>query len=154
MPRRAQTPRKAKYAPTLTRTTDRFVVKLMTSGKKGLAERILRQALARAEAAARRPGLEVLESALRNATPIIEVKPRRVGGATYQVPVEIRGDRRMSLGVRWLVQSARRRNGKSMSEKLAAEFVDAMNGLGAAVKRREDTHKMAESNKAFAHYRW
>ena len=95
MPRRAQSPRKDKYAPTLTRTTDRFVVKLMMDGKKGLAERILRQALARAEASSRRPGLEVLEAALRNATPIIEVKPRRVGGATYQVPVEIRGDRRM-----------------------------------------------------------
>ena len=100
------------------------------------------------------PGLEVLEAALRNATPIIEVKPRRVGGATYQVPVEIRGDRRMSLGVRWLVQAARKRNGKSMSEKLAAELVDAMNGLGAAVKRREDTHKMAEANSAFSHFKW
>ena len=86
--------------------------------------------------------------------PIIEVKPRRVGGATYQVPVEIRGDRRMSLGVRWLVQAARKRNGKSMSEKLAAELVDAMNGLGAAVKRREDTHKMADANKAFSHFKW
>ena len=154
MPRRPQTPRKAKYAPTLTRTTDRFVVKIMKDGKKGLAESILRQALARAEASSRRPGLEVLEAALRNATPIIEVKPRRVGGATYQVPVEIRGDRRMSLGVRWLVQSARKRSGKSMSEKLAAELVDAMNGLGAAVKRREDTHKMAEANKAFSHFKW
>ena len=100
------------------------------------------------------PGLEVLEAALRNATPIIEVKPRRVGGATYQVPVEIRGDRRLSLGVRWLVQAARKRNGKSMSEKLAAELVDAMNGLGAAVKRREDTHKMAEANRAFSHFKW
>ncbi len=154
MPRRVGIPRKDKYAPTLTRTTDRFVVKLMTDGKKGLAERILRQALARAEAAAHRPGLEVLEVALRNATPIIEVKPRRVGGATYQVPVEIRGDRRVSLGVRWLVQSARRRSGKSMSEKLAFELVDAMNGLGSAVKRREDTHKMAEANKAFSHFKW
>ena len=101
-----------------------------------------------------RPGLEVMEAALRNATPIIEVKPRRVGGATYQVPVEIRGDRRLSLGVRWLVQAARKRSGKSMSEKLAAEFVDATNGLGAAVKRREDTHKMAEANKAFSHFKW
>jgi len=154
MPRRAQSPRKDKYAPTLTRTTDRFVVKLMMDGKKGLAERILRQALARAEASSHRPGLEVLDAALRNATPIIEVKPRRVGGATYQVPVEIRGDRRMSLGVRWLVQAARKRSGKSMSEKLASELVDAMNGVGAAVKRREDTHKMAEANKAFSHFKW
>ena len=155
MPRRAQTPRKAKYQTTpANRTTSRFTAKLMMNGKRHLSDRILREALARAEAQARRPGLEVLEAAMRNATPIIEVKPRRVGGATYQVPVEIRGDRRLSLGVRWLVQAARKRNGKSMSEKLAAEFVDAMNGLGAAVKRREDTHKMAESNRAFAHYRW
>jgi small subunit ribosomal protein S7 len=154
MPRRTKIPRKLKYSPPLTRTTDRFVVKLMTNGKKGLAEKILRQALARAEASAGRPGLEVLDAALRNATPIIEVKPRRVGGATYQVPVEIRGDRRTSLGVRWLVQAARKRSGKSMSEKLAFELVDAMNGLGSAVKRREDTHKMAEANKAFSHFRW
>jgi small subunit ribosomal protein S7 len=154
MPRRAQPARKDKYAPELSRTTDRIVVKLMMNGKKGLAERILRQALARAEAATQRPGLEVLDAALRNATPIIEVKPRRVGGATYQVPVEIRGDRRMSLGVRWIVQAARKRTGKSMSEKLAGELVDAMNGLGAAVKRREDTHKMAEANRAFSHFKW
>ena len=155
MPRRAGIARKTKYEQQpVNRTTERFHAKLMTNGKRNLSERILRQALARAEAASRRPGLEVMEAALRNATPIIEVKPRRVGGATYQVPVEIRGDRRLSLGVRWLVQAARKRSGKSMSEKLAAEFVDAMNGLGAAVKRREDTHKMAEANKAFAHYRW
>ena len=147
--------RKEKYteAP-VNRTTARFHAKLMSDGKRRLAERILRQALARAEASARRPGIEVMETALRNATPIIEVKPRRVGGATYQVPVEIRGDRRLSLGVRWLVQAARKRNGKSMSDKLAQELVDAMNGLGAAVKRREDTHKMAEANRAFSHFKW
>jgi small subunit ribosomal protein S7 len=155
MPRRVSVPRKNKYQTTPpNRTTARFTAKLMTNGKRNLSERILRQALARAEASARRPGLEVLEAALRNATPIIEVKPRRVGGATYQVPVEIRGERRLSLGVRWLVQAARKRSGKSMSEKLAAEFVDAMNGLGAAVKRREDTHKMADANKAFSHFKW
>ena len=155
MPRRQNTARKTKYETVpANRTTARFSAKLMHDSKRNLADRILRQALARAEAQARRPGIEVLEAALRNATPIIEVKPRRVGGATYQVPVEIRGDRRLSLGVRWLVQAARKRSGKSMGEKLAAEFVDASNGLGAAVKRREDTHKMAESNKAFAHYRW
>jgi small subunit ribosomal protein S7 len=155
VPRRASIARKTKYEHIpANRTTARFHAKLMRDGKKNLAERILRQALARAEASAKRPALEVLENALRNASPIIEVKPRRVGGATYQVPVEIRGDRRLSLGVRWLVQSARKRSGKSMSEKLAAEFVDAMNGLGAAVKRREDTHKMAEANKAFSHFKW
>src|SRR5690349_2054411 len=154
MPRRTSIPRKAKYSVESNRVTDRFRAKLMRDGKRTLSDRILRQALARAEFQAKRPGLEVLEAALRNATPIIEVKPRRVGGATYQVPVEIRGDRRMSLGVRWLVQAARKRSGKSMSEKLAAEFVDAANGLGAAVKRREDTHKMADANKAFSHFKW
>ena len=155
MPRRATIARKTKYEQIpVNRNTARFHAKLMRDGKRRLAERILRQALARAEASARRPGVEVMETALRNATPIIEVKPRRVGGATYQVPVEIRGDRRLSLGVRWLVQAARKRSGKSMSEKLAAEFVDASNNLGAAVKRREDTHKMAEANKAFSHFKW
>ena len=155
MPRRTSIPRKTKYEVVpANRITARFSAKLMKGGKQNLADRILRQALARAEAQASRPGLEILEAAMRNATPIIEVKPRRVGGATYQVPVEIRGDRRLSLGVRWLVQAARKRSGKSMSEKLAAEFVDAMNGLGAAVKRREDTHKMAEANRAFSHFKW
>jgi len=154
MPRRISPARKAKYQPPAVRSTSRLTAKLMTNGKRNLSERILRQALARAEAHARRPGLEVLEAALRNTTPIIEVKPRRVGGATYQVPVEIRGDRRLSLGVRWIVQAARKRSGKSMGEKLAAELVDAMNGLGAAVKRREETHKMAEANKAFSHFKW
>ena len=151
MPRRQSIPRMTKYQTIpANRTTARFTAKLMSDGKRNLSDRILREALARAEAQSHRPGLEVLEAALRNATPIIEVKPRRVGGATYQVPVEIRGERRMSLGVRWLVQAARKRSGKSMSEKLAAELVDAMNGLGAAVKRREDTHKMAEANRPSA----
>jgi small subunit ribosomal protein S7 len=91
---------------------------------------------------------------MRNATPTLEVKPRRVGGSTYQVPVEIRGDRRVALAMRWLIRAARARSGRSMAEKLAAELRDAANGTGATVKRREDTHKMAESNKAYAHYRW
>ncbi len=132
----------------------RIVNKIMQRGKKGTAERILYGALAIAHDRTGREPLDVLEQAIRNATPVIEVKPRRVGGATYQVPVEIRGDRRVSLGVRWLVQAARKRNGKSMSDKLAQELVDAMNGLGAAVKRREDTHKMAEANRAFSHFKW
>ena len=136
------------------RTLTRFMNKLMLNGKKSLAERIVYGALDSIEKSARRSPIDVFDTALRNATPLLEVKPRRVGGATYQVPVEIRGDRRLSLGVRWIVQAARKRSGKSMSEKLAAEFVDAMNGLGAAVKRREDTHKMAEANKAFSHFKW
>src|SRR6202051_636191 len=116
MPRRAQPARKTKYEVVPpNRTTSRFSAKLMTNGKRNLSERILRQALARAEAQAHRPGLEVLEAAMRNATPIIEVKPRRVGGATYQVPVEIRGDRPLSLGVRWIVPAAPKRGGKRIS---------------------------------------
>ena len=95
-----------------------------------------------------------MEQALRNAMPLIEVKPKRVGGSTYQIPVEVRADRRVSLGMRWLIDAARKRNGKSMSEKLAFEFMDAANGVGAAVKRREDTHRMAEANKAFSHFKW
>src|SRR4029078_2761603 len=149
MPRRTSIPRKTKYETVpANRITARFSAKLMKGGKQNLAERILRQALARAEAQAGRPALEILDAARRNATPIIKVKPRRVGGATYQVPVEIRGDRRMSRGHPWLLPAGTTRGGQSISEKLAAEFVDAMNGLGAAVKRREDTHKMAEANRA------
>src|SRR5437773_11907208 len=145
MPRRAKPARKDKYVDSAvaSRVSYRFTSKIMYSGKRNLAEAILREALARAEATARRPGLEILEAALRNATPIIEVKPRRVGGATYQVPVENRRHRRLSLGARWLVQAARKRNGKSRSDKPAQELADAMNGLGAAVNRREDTHKTA-----------
>ena len=155
MPRRTSIPRKSKYETIpANRTTARFSAKLMKGGKQNLAERILRQALARAEAQAARPGLEILEAAMRNATPIIEVKPRRVGGATYQVPVEIRADRRTSLAMRWLIQAARKRPGKSMSDRLAGELVDAMNNAGGAVRRKEETHKMAEANKAFSHYKW
>jgi len=156
MPRRARPTDRAKvpdrkYANV---TVQQFINKVMRDGKRSTAEGIVYDAVDRAEQATRKPAVEVFETALKNATPLLEVKPRRVGGATYQVPVEIRGDRRLSLGVRWLVQAARKRNGKSMSEKLAAEFVDASNGLGAAVKRREDTHKMAEANKAFSHFKW
>ena len=106
------------------------------------------------EARAKRPGLDVFEQAIRNATPIVEVKPRRVGGATYQVPVEVRPERRLSLAIRWLVGTARSRSGKTMAEKLASELMDAANNTGATIKKREDTHRMAEANRAFAHYRW
>ena len=127
---------------------------LMQRGKRTTAEGIIYGALTQAETTTRKPGIEVFELALKNAMPLIEVKPKRVGGSTYQIPVEVRADRRISLGMRWLIESARRRNGKSMSDKLAQELVDAMNGLGAAVKRREDTHKMAEANRAFSHFKW
>ena len=102
----------------------------------------------------KKPGIEVFEEAVKNATPLIEVRPRRVGGATYQIPLEVRPERRQSLAIRWLVNTARARAGKSMAEKLAAELMDAANQRGAAIKKREDTHRMAEANKAFAHYRW
>ena len=131
-----------------------FINKLMSSGKKTTAAGVFYDALSIAEQRAKKPGIEVFEQAIKNATPIIEVRPRRVGGATYQVPLEVRPERRRSLAIRWLVSSARSRSGKSMAEKLAAEFVDAANNQGATVKKREDTHKMAEANRAFAHYRW
>jgi small subunit ribosomal protein S7 len=157
MPRRPTVARKSKYDETLSGTAltmDQFTNKLMRGGKRQLASRILQDALTRAESQAGRSGIEVLEGAMRNAMPLIEVKPKRVGGSTYQIPVEVRADRRVSLGMRWLIEAARKRNGRSMSEKLAAELIDASNGLGAAVKRREDTHRMAEANKAFSHFRW
>ncbi len=135
-------------------TVTRLVNKVMTRGKKSLAERIVHQALDAVKEKGGKEPVKVLEQALHNIMPVLEVRPRRVGGATYQVPVEVRPDRRVSLGMRWLVQYARQRPGKTMREKLAAEILDASNNAGAAVKRREDTHKMAEANKAFAHYRW
>jgi small subunit ribosomal protein S7 len=157
MPRRPTVARKLKYEQTLVGTAltlDQFTNKLMHGGKRQLASRILEDAIARCEKQSGRAGVEVLELALRNAMPLIEVKPKRVGGSTYQIPVEVRADRRVSLGMRWLIDSARKRNGKSMSDKLAAELMDASNGVGAAVKRREDTHRMAEANKAFSHFKW
>jgi small subunit ribosomal protein S7 len=157
MPRRPTIARKSKYEEQLVGTAltiDQFTNKLMKGGKRQLASRILEDAIARCEKGAGRAGVEVMELALRNAMPLIEVKPKRVGGSTYQIPVEVRADRRISLGMRWLIESARKRNGRSMAEKLAGEFMDAANGVGAAVKRREDTHRMAEANKAFSHFKW
>ena len=156
MPRRNRAPRREitpdiKYNSIL---VQQFINKLMEKGKKSTAQRVFYGALDIIEARAKRPGLEVFEQAVKNATPILEVKPRRVGGATYQVPVEVRPERKRSLAIRWLLGSARSRGGKSMAEKLAAELMDAANNTGATIKRREDTHKMAEANRAFAHYRW
>ena len=132
----------------------RFINKLMERGKKGLAERTMYNALSIVEERSGRGALEVFEQAVTNATPFLEVKPRRVGGATYQVPVQIEGRRRQSLAIRWILTSARGRSGRSMTEKLANEILDASNGQGATIKRREDTHRMAEANRAFAHYRY
>jgi len=135
-------------------TVSRLINKVMTRGKKATAEHIVYKALDQVKEKSGKEPVKVLEQALHNVMPVLEVRPRRVGGATYQVPVEVRPDRRVSLGMRWLVQYARQRAGKTMRDKLAAEILEASNNAGAAVKRREDTHKMAEANKAFAHYRW
>lgn len=132
----------------------RFINKLMRDGKKTVAASIFYDALDIAEDRAKKPGIEVFEQAVKNATPQIEVRPRRVGGATYQIPLEVRPERRRSLAIRWLVTSARARTGRSMAEKLAGEIMDAANNQGSTVKRREDTHRMADANRAFAHYRW
>jgi small subunit ribosomal protein S7 len=156
MPRRAQAIKReispdAKYQSVI---VARLINKVMRCGKKSTAERIVYGALQVVEQQESKVPVSVLEQAVRNATPLLEVKPRRIGGATYQVPVEVRPDRGLSLAMRWLVNSARARTGKSMAEKLAAELSGASKGQGATVKRREDTHRMAEANRAFAHFRW
>ncbi len=156
MPRRNRPP-KRKIAPDIKYNSvlvSQFINKLMQQGKKSTAQRIFYDALDLIEERAKRPGLDVFEQAVKNATPILEVKPRRVGGATYQVPVEVRVERRLSLAIRWLVASTRNRSGRSMAEKLASELMDAASNTGTTVKKREDTHRMAEANRAFAHYRW
>jgi len=135
------------------RLVTEFINKLLVRGKRSTAERIFYGALQIIAERGKDP-LAVVEQALRNTMPVLEVRPRRVGGATYQVPVEVRPSRRIDLGMRWIVQNARQRPGKSMESKLAAEFMDAADAQGASVKKREDTHRMADANKAFAHYRW
>lgn len=132
----------------------RLINNIMKDGKKSLAQRILYNSFELVEKRTGRPAMEVFEQALENVTPQIEVRARRIGGANYQVPVEVRPDRKMTLALRWLVQYARLRKEKNMEERLANEIIDAANGTGAAVKKREDTHRMAEANKAFAHYQW
>jgi len=156
MPRRYRPP-KRKVEPDVrynSETVARLINKVMRKGKKSLAARIVYEALETVEERMKRPPLEVLDEAIRNVSPVLEVKPRRVGGATYQVPVEVPPDRQVSLAMRWLLAAARSRPGKSMAEKLANELMDAARGTGAAIKKREDTHRMAEANRAFAHYRW
>ena len=135
-------------------TVSRVINKVMLNGKKTTAERVVYGAMDIMEQSEKKEPVALLKQALRNATPLLEVKPRRVGGATYQVPVEVRAGRDTALAVRWLLKAARARSGRSMAEKLSAELLDAVKGQGAAVKKREDTHKMAEANRAFAHYRW
>jgi small subunit ribosomal protein S7 len=131
-----------------------FINRMMRDGKKSVATRVLYQSLDLVAERTKREAMEVLDQALKNVSPMIEVKPRRVGGATYQVPVEVSAARRQTLAMRWLLAAARARAGRSMAERMANELMDAANNTGAAVKRREETHKMAEANRAFAHYRW
>jgi small subunit ribosomal protein S7 len=126
----------------------------MKQGKKSVATRIVYDAMDIVQSRMNRPPVEVMEEAMRSVSPVLEVKPRRVGGSTYQIPVEVPAQRQTSLAIRWLLSAARGRPGKSMAEKLADELMDAARGTGAAVKKREDTHRMAEANRAFAHYRW
>ncbi len=131
-----------------------MINRIMKSGKKSLAERIMYKALDQVEQRTDEDPCQVFEQAVRRVMPMLEVKPRRVGGATYQIPLEVRPARQLSLAMRWILGAARTRQGRTMAEKLAAEIVDAYRETGAAIKRRDDTHRMAEANKAFVHYRW
>lgn len=132
----------------------KFVNNVMERGKKSLAARIVYTAFGLVEERTKRPAMEVFEEAMKNATPLVEVKPRRVGGATYQIPVEISSSRRMALAMRWLIDNSRARSGRDMAARLAAELMDTARNEGATVKKREDTHRMAEANQAFAHFRY
>lgn len=136
------------------RLVTKFINGLMKDGKKGVAEGILYRAMDVIQEKSKEDPLRTFKKALDNVKPVLEVRSRRVGGATYQIPVEVRSERRISLSIRWVVQCAKARSEKSMEKKLAGELLDASNNSGAAIKKREDTHKMAEANKAFAHYRW
>lgn len=156
MPRRGAVPRREIIPdpiyndPMITK----FINKITYSGKRGLGERILYKAFDLIQEKTGKDPLEVFQQAMKNTMPVLEVRPRRVGGATYQVPMEVRPERRVSLAMRWLVNSARARSERTMVERLAGELIDAANNTGAAIKKKEDTHRMAEANKAFAHYRW
>jgi len=156
MPRRREVPKRVilpdpKFG---SERLTKFINMVMKSGKKAVAERIMYGALDRIIEKGASDALDVLEKALENVSPMVEVKSRRVGGATYQVPVEVRSTRRQTLAMRWIIDAARKRGEKSMQQKLAGELMDAAEQRGSAVKKREDTHRMAEANKAFAHYRW
>ena len=156
MPRRYR-PEKREVVPDLRCNSVKvsmFVNRLMKDGKKSTAVRMMYQSFDMIEERAKRPALEVFEEALKNVAPHMEVQPRRVGGATYQVPMEVSSDRQLSLAMRWLLAAARARSGRSIAEKLANEFMDAAKMQGAAVKRRDDTHRMAEANRAFSHFRF
>jgi small subunit ribosomal protein S7 len=156
MPRRARATRRpslpdAKYNSVLVQT---LINKVMHNGKKSTAERIVYTAMDQVAERTKEDPRQVVEQAIRNAMPILEVRPRRVGGATYQIPLEVRPARQVSLAMRWLLSAARGRSGRPMAERLSAELLDAYREQGSAIKKREDTHRMAEANKAFVHYRW
>ncbi|PYE85039.1 30S ribosomal protein S7 [Pseudoroseicyclus aestuarii] len=136
------------------KVVSKFMNNLMVDGKKAVAERIVYNAFDRVEGRIKREPVEVFHEALDNIKPSVEVRSRRVGGATYQVPVEVRPERREALAIRWLIDASKKRNENTMEERLAGELADAVNGRGTAVKKREDTHKMADANRAFSHYRW
>jgi small subunit ribosomal protein S7 len=156
MPRRYR-PSKREASPDMKYKSEYVAMcinRVMKWGKKSVARSTVYDAFDLIEERMSRDPLQVFEQAVKNATPLVEVKPRRVGGATYQIPVEVPPERRTSLALRWLLSSARGRSGKSMAEKLAAELMDAANNVGNTIKRREDTHRMAEANRAYAHYRW
>lgn len=156
MPRRYRPP-KREVEPDLrhnSKLVALFINKLMSGGKKSTARRIVYDAMDIAGQRLNRAPLEVFEEAIQNVSPLLEVKARRVGGSTYQIPVEVTRERQISLAMRWILAAAHRRHGRSMAERLASEFVDAANKTGTAIKKREDTHRMAEANRAFAHYRW
>lgn len=132
----------------------KFINAAMYDGKKSIVEKILREAFSQIHKRSSKPGLDVFVEALGNVGPSVELKSRRVGGATYQVPVEVRAERSQALAIRWIIINARKRSEKTMASRLAGELLDAYNGRGGSIKKRDDTHKMAEANKAFAHYRW
>jgi len=156
VPRRGSVPRREVEPDPVYGSTKvtKLINQVMRSGKKSLAQRICYGAFDIIRQKTGKDPMEVFEQALKNVMPVLETKARRVGGANYQVPVEVRPERRQTLAIRWIVNYARERSGKSMQEKLAAELIDAANNTGGAVKKKEDTHKMAEANRAFAHYRW
>ena len=156
MPRRGNVPKREVLADPLYNSVvvTKLINGIMYDGKKGVAQQIVYDAFAAVEEKTGKPALEVFQAALENIMPVLEVKARRLGGATYQVPIEVRPERRNTLGIRWLVTFSRARSERTMAQRLAAEIIDASNNMGNAVKRREDTHKMAEANKAYAHYRW
>lgn len=156
MPRKGPVPKRDVLPDPVygSKVVTRFINKVMLDGKKGIAESIVYDAFDIIRSKTGKDPLEVFEQALENVMPVLEVRARRVGGANYQVPVEVRSDRRLTLGIRWMVGYARQRSERTMRERVAGELMDAANNTGAAIKKKEETHKMAEANKAFAHYRW